>query len=49
MIGSVHRLAERSTLSEGSIAGEVPASHASIDEIGLMMAGAHRDGEAGQV
>jgi simple sugar transport system ATP-binding protein len=49
-LDEILELADRiAVIYEGSIAGEVPASHASIDEIGLMMAGAHRDGEAGQV
>ena len=36
-----HRRPDRGDL-RGAIAGEMPASEASIDEIGLLMAGAHR-------
>ena len=49
-LDEILELADRvAVIYEGAIAGEVPASHASIDEIGLMMAGAHRDVEAARL
>ena len=41
-LDEILEIADRiAVIYEGAIAGEMPASEASIDEIGLMMAGAH--------